>query len=95
MNTQPTNRTRKPTAKQIEKRKQQAARMDKKIAQNNIKNHEALAFGIAALVAKNPRIEFEIVSNYLKRTGQCLTGIKEYNAQARLRYPSVAHMFKD
>lgn len=40
---------------------------DKKVKAMNIKNHEALAFGLADLIAKNPRIEWEIVSNYLRR----------------------------
>ncbi len=49
------------------KRLSRAEKHDKKVKASNIKNHEALAFGLADLIAKNPRIEFEIVSNYLDR----------------------------
>lgn len=46
--------------------------MEANIDQRNAEANKNLAFGIAKLIADNPRIEWEIVSTYLERTGQVL-----------------------
>ncbi len=42
------------------------------IAQQNAESNAAFAAGIAALVAQHPGLEWEIVHNYLQRTGRKL-----------------------
>ncbi len=54
------------------KRLSKSEKFDKEIEAMNIKNHEALAFGLVDLIAKNCRIEREIVSNYLNRNKKFL-----------------------
>lgn len=65
-------RTEKQVAKDVATDK---AEMDKQNAQA----HEALAFGIAALIASDPRIEWQIVQAYCKRENKYLVDCKQYD----------------
>lgn len=57
----------KKSSKRLSKREKEMIAFEKRIKERNIKNHEALAFGLVDLIAKNTRIEWEIVHRYLER----------------------------
>ncbi len=72
MTTKSNRKSQKPTPEQLAKWKARSARIDAQIIKHNIQNNEAMAFGIVELVAKNPRIEWEIVHNYLTRNNRVM-----------------------
>jgi len=81
------SKTNEPTAEQIARATARAKAQDERITKANIKNNEALAFGIAELVAKNPHIEWEIVSNYLDRKSKYLVDREETDRAFYAKYP--------
>ena len=83
-----------PTAAQIARQKARLERLDALIAKRNAANHEALALALPALIAKNPRVEFEIVSNYLRRNNKYMVDRDEHHQNMRRIYPNYDAVMK-
>ena len=61
--TKSTRKTSKPTP---------AQQLDAEITQRNTANNETLVSALPALIARHPRIEWQIVKNYLDRNGRIM-----------------------
>lgn len=73
-----TRRTKSAVQKQTEK-----------IEMNKVKANESLAMALVENIAKNPRIEFFIVSNYCEREGKVLADEAETNRKFFALHPEL------
>lgn len=82
----------KPTAAQRARRNAELKRFDAQIDAANRRNFEAIANALPGVVKLSPRIEWEIVSNYLKRNNRVMVDKDEQEKIARAMSPEYARL---